>query len=187
MLDINTISTYIIVCLTGKIDTMRVNVAQLLKEAVGSERIYKLEELIDERDSVPINGMLTLIHTNRGILGKGTVSTYVEGTCNRCLNSIEIPLEFDFTEEFFPLIDINSGKPVNKEANGFTIDNNNILDLTEVIRQYTVLKTPMKQLCKPNCAGICPSCGKDLNAGDCGCTRPLQDKRWDKLVNLGKE
>lgn len=166
---------------------MKVNVAQLLKEAVGSERIYKFEELMDENDNVPVNGMLKLIRTNRGILGKGTVSVNASGTCNRCLSDIDIPLNFEFTEEFFPGVDINSGRPIENSSNGFVIDNNHILDLNEVIRQYTVLNTPMKQLCQPDCSGICPSCGKNLNTGECECAQRRYDKRWEKLANLGKE
>ncbi len=166
---------------------MRVNVAQLLKEAVGSERRYKLEDLMDERDSVPVSGMLTLIRTNRGILGKGNVSTFVAGTCNRCLEHIDIPLSFEFTEEFFPVSDSGRDQPEEKNTNGFVIDNNNILDLTEVVRQYRVLNTPMKQLCRPECAGICQTCGKNLNSGKCKCAQPRHDRRWDKLTDLGKE
>ena len=166
---------------------MNVNVAQLLKEAVGSERNYQIEELMDEKDSVPIKGMIKLIHTYRGILGKGTVVTEVCGTCNLCLCVINIPVNFEFTEEFFPSTDMNTGERVDKIADGFSIDNNNIIDLSEVIRQYTVLHTPMKQLCQPNCAGICPSCGKNLNTGECTCTIQQYDRRWKKLANLRKE
>ena len=166
---------------------MKVNVAQLLKEAVGSERIYTFEELMDENDNMHVNGILTLTRTNKGILGKGTVSVNVPGTCSRCLSDIAIPLNFEFTEEFLPVIDINSGRPISNNANGFIIDNNHILDLDEIIRQYTVLNTPMKQLCQPDCSGICPSCGRNLNTGECECSQRHYDKRWGKLANLGKE
>jgi uncharacterized protein len=166
---------------------MKINVAQLLKEAVGSERIYKFEELMDENDNVPITGTLTLIRTSRGLLGKGTVFEHVPGICCRCLTAIDIPLNFEFTDEFFPSTDIITGQPIEKGSNGSFIDHNHILDLTEVVRQYTVVNIPMKQLCHPSCSGICPSCGKNLNTGSCACTQQRRDKRWEKLVNLGKE
>ena len=43
---------------------------------------------------------------------------------------------------------------------------------------------PMKPLCKPDCKGLCPSCGKDLNLGACGCTHETIDPRWEALKAL---
>jgi uncharacterized protein len=66
----------------------------------------------------------------------------------------------------------------------FTIDEHHILDLTEAIRQYTVLAVPMKPLCNENCAGLCPSCGQNLNQGECGCPSPDTDPRWANLRRI---
>lgn len=43
------------------------------------------------------------------------------------------------------------------------------LDLREVMREQIILSLPLKRLCRETCRGLCPSCGKDRNAGDCGC------------------
>jgi uncharacterized protein len=45
------------------------------------------------------------------------------------------------------------------------------IDITEDIRDALALAIPMKNLCRPHCKGLCPTCGKDLNLGPCGCTQ----------------
>ena len=46
------------------------------------------------------------------------------------------------------------------------------LDAAEDVRQALVLAVPMQVLCRPDCKGLCPQCGGDRNAKDCGCAQP---------------
>ena len=48
------------------------------------------------------------------------------------------------------------------------------LDLTGVIREELVLDVPTLVLCREDCAGLCPTCGADLNAGPCACVRSAE-------------
>lgn len=166
---------------------MRINVAQLLKEPIGSSRNYQIDEPSGNEDINSIKGKVTLIRTNRSILVKGKMTANVTGDCTRCLSPVDYSVNIDLEEEFFPSIDISSGSPLPKEPESFTIDNNNLLDLSEAVRQYTLLSIPMKLLCRPDCAGICPSCGHNLNQGSCECPPQAPDQRWSELVHLGKE
>jgi uncharacterized protein len=95
-------------------------------------------------------------------------------------------LKIRFEEEFLPTIDAESGAPLPspEEASVFTIDEQHTLDLTEAVRQYSLLAIPMKTLCKKNCAGLCPTCGKNLNEGQCDCPKDDIDPRWSKLAEL---
>jgi uncharacterized protein len=43
----------------------------------------------------------------------------------------------------------------------------------------------MKPLCRPDCAGLCPVCGQNLNLGECQCPPPEADPRWAKLRQIG--
>ena len=88
-----------------------------------------------------------------------------------------------------PTIDINTGAklPEPDETGSFTIDEHHILDLTEAIRQYRVMALPMKPLCREECAGLCPTCGKNLNTGPCDCPANEIDPRWAKLLKLKSE
>ena len=133
-----------------------VNVAQLLKEPTGSTRSYDASEVIKGQPGDFIQGTLALTHAGRGILVQGSLSTRMELVCSRCLKPFPYSLNFSLEEEFLPTIDVSSGLPLSlpQEAEGFTIDDNHILDLGEVIRQYILLNLPMKPLCQPDCAGI---------------------------------
>ena len=65
-----------------------------------------------------------------------------------------------------------------------SIDEQHTLDLTEAVRQYALMATPMKALCKKDCAGLCQTCGKNLNEGKCHCPKDDNDLRWSKLAEL---
>jgi len=133
-----------------------------------------------------VQGAVNLMRTDRGILVKGTLNTEVEVTCSRCLGLFGCPLALNIEEEYFPTTDVVSGAglPSPDEPGCFTIDEHHVLDLTEVIRQYTLLAVPMKPLCRQDCAGLCPDCGHNLNHGPCGCLSHRADPRWSKLDRL---
>lgn len=57
------------------------------------------------------------------------------------------------------------------------------LDLDELVWEDVILSLPMQWLCKPECKGLCPMCGADLNKGACGCKKPA-DPRFDILESL---
>ena len=46
-----------------------------------------------------------------------------------------------------------------------------LLDLGEGVIEAVLLAVPMKPLCRPDCRGLCPRCGKNLNQGPCDCPR----------------
>jgi len=129
------------------------------------------------------------MRTDRGILASGTLHSEIEVTCSRCLSLFRYPLKLNFEEECFPTTDIISGAflPLPEEPGSFTIDENHVLDLTEAIRQYALMAIPMKPLCRENCAGLCPQCGRNLNLGVCDCPSQAVDPRWAALTKLVSE
>ena len=58
------------------------------------------------------------------------------------------------------------------------------LDAGELCTDEIVLYLPMKHLCKEDCKGVCPECGKDLNEGVCGCKTDSHDPRLQALAQL---
>ncbi|MCX5998882.1 MAG: DUF177 domain-containing protein [Chloroflexi bacterium] len=113
-----------------------------------------------------------MIRTKRGILVRGTFAGDSKVACSRCLIPLECPLVIELQEEFLPTIDVSTGipLPLDEDPATFAIDDHHVLDLTEALRQYGLLAIPMKPLCKPDCAGLCPQCGANLNQGKCLCT-----------------
>jgi uncharacterized protein len=172
---------------------MRFNVAQLLKEPVGSTRKYHLVEDIQDLDEEvklthPIEGAIRLIHsTGGGVLVSGQFHTEVELTCSRCLESFSSAIDFTLEEEFRPTIDISTGAKLpslDGEDEATLIDDQHIIDLLEVLRQDILLALPLHSLCKPDCTGLCSQCGQNLNEGPCTCEQPLGDPRWEALRAL---
>jgi len=168
---------------------MQINVSQLLKEPIGSSRNYEVSEIVDvtgDGSGRKVQGEVRLLRTHRGVLVKGELHTEVELTCSRCLSLFNFPVAINFEEEYLPTIDVVSGAPLPspEEPSSFVIDEHHVIDLTEAIRQYTLLTMPMKPLCRQDCAGLCPDCGHNLNQGPCDCPPPTIDSRWSELSKL---
>ncbi|MBI2917297.1 MAG: DUF177 domain-containing protein [Chloroflexi bacterium] len=160
---------------------MKFNVAQLLKDDIGSAREYPLSEPLEVpgEEPQPVSGKVRMLRTNRCILVRGRIITWVRSNCSRCLTPFSQEVQVELEEEFFPVIDVNSGVPVpvpSDASEPFTIDEHHILELTEVLRQDSQLALPMKPLCRPDCPGLCPRCGHNLNLGPCQCDETSPDK-----------
>ena len=168
---------------------MQINVSQLLQEPIGSMRDHGVDEaadIIGDGNRYKTRGDCHLLRTQRSVLVQCALNTEVELICNRCLRKFSHPLKIKFEEEFIPTIDITSGAPLPlpEESSAFTIDEHHNIDLEEAIRQYAVMAVPMKALCKEDCAGLCPKCGKNLNQGKCDCPEQEPDPRWSALTKL---
>jgi uncharacterized protein len=136
---------------------MQIDVSQLLKEPVGAERDYSINSSINIMENGSFNaiqGNVRLTRTSRSILAKGRVSTTIYMDCARCLNKFGCPVVLDFEEEYFPAHTISGFDLPPDEDDMFTIDKNRIIDLTEIIRQYALIKIPIKPLCSDDCEGL---------------------------------
>ena len=169
------------------------NVAQLLKETTGATRSYEVDTDLgsdfDEELKImsPLTGQVSFLRTGPDILVRGTLQAIVEKTCGRCLTKFTTPVSIELEEEFFPTLDIITGtaivqSPEVEEAN--LIDEQHILDLWEVIRQEFLVKSDSLFYCRPDCKGLCPHCGQDLNLGSCDCRNEAIDPRWAGLQVL---
>lgn len=170
---------------------MQFNVAQLMKEHTGATRKQSVDvpasELDHETGAVDnLTGSVRLLRTVDGVLVTGRLSTAVELTCDRCLSAFAQPVHFDLEDEFKPSIDIVSGAslPLGPEDQDNLIDDHHVLDLTEVARQRLLLSLPLHPLCRPDCRGLCPTCGQNLNEGACRCHAESGDPRWAALRDL---
>jgi uncharacterized protein len=172
--------------------TVRFNVAQLLKSAVGTSRQYDLDEDITAIDAdvdvvEPLVGKVRFLRTSDGILVTGRVHSGVRVACRRCLQSFTLPVDIDLEEQFHPSVDINTGAalPVDADEDALTrIDLRHMLDLTEVVRQNLLLALPINPLCSPQCRGLCPNCGADMNSESCTCRSEEGDPRLEVLGQL---
>ena len=165
------------------VNVIALNVAQQLKEPVGSVRHYEINE---RTEAGAVLGNVRLLLTNRSILVTGRLETISRDTCGRCLEQFDRATTLDVEEEYLLPRDAGNEKtPASRCGAGvFAIDENNILDLSEAVRQYTLMAVPMKPVCRQDCAGLCVLCGCNLNQGTCGCTPVRPDSPWAQLQGL---
>lgn len=76
----------------------------------------------------------------------------IQMDCSRCLNTFEKELKKNLKLNY----------PVSK--------NELVIDLKPDIREEIILDYPLKPLCAPDCKGLCPKCGRNLNVAKCNCT-----------------
>jgi uncharacterized protein len=164
-------------------EKMCINVAQLLKDPIGSSRSYHIDEHLGTDDINFVNGDVLLIHTNRGVIVRGDIRASVKVICSRCLKPIDCEIKCDFEEEALPVISAPEGSSSAGQYDNLIIDEDHTLDLSEAVRQYALLAVPAKPLCRIDCAGICPTCGHDLNQEPCHCPSSVKDQRWSKLTH----
>ncbi len=156
-----------------------VDVHQLL-EAPGSRRALDFKWRVDGlddgvtgvRDELAFELMLEAI--DGGILVQGEIGGAYWGECSRCLRDIKEPFTRHVAELYRP--------PGGTWEEGYVITNGSI-DLERIVRDTIGLEIPLTPLCRPDCAGLCPRCGSDLNQGPCECP-PEVDIRWSKLRDL---
>lgn len=151
---------------------MQFNVAQLLKEPVGSIRRHSLHDEIDDLDPglkflSQVIGEIQIMRTNSGVLVTGHLQTAVRVTCGRCIEPIVMPIEVALEEHFRPLTEVETGRYLRPEEfegdstdfedDALLIDEHHILDLTEVFRQNIWLQLPMYPSCNWEGVGECPN------------------------------
>ena len=158
---------------------LRVNALELLRQP-GAERAV-VDAIAGEplgvvhhrlRGDVDIDLVLTSM--NDGIVVTGTIGIPWATQCRRCLKDLRGTIAAD-TNELYQ-IDI-----VDPEA--FQIENNQ-LDLTAMVREVAMLSLDDERVCRDDCAGLCQSCGVDLNSNNCDCDTTVTDHRWAALDGL---
>lgn len=111
-----------------------------------------------------------------GVRVSGTVSGVFALECSRCLAAFEdafdAPVDDIYTEPGVPAVE-----------EGFVVADEWI-DLEPGLRDAVLLAMPGNPLHDPGCKGLCPTCGQDLNTGDCGHAREPADVRWEPLRRL---
>lgn len=156
---------------------LKYNVALLLKPEVGAAMGLDVDEVnqtLGDLKVYYVRGQVLLTRTTRGVLAKGQFATELEAECVRCLEpfrmALTVPMEEMFT--FSPAAD-----PIYHIDEGW-------LDLRQPLREQIMLTMPMHMLCRPDCKGLCTSCGQNLNEGPCNCNTEEVDPRLAALKKL---
>jgi uncharacterized protein len=128
---------------------------------------------------VDVDVMVELV--DGGVVVAGTVEAPWEGECRRCLKPVEGRAVVAVRELYQPRAERRAADPDDEETYPLEGDQ---LDLGPLARDAVLLELPQAPLCREDCAGLCPTCGADLNAGPCDCPPPVGDPRWSALDAL---
>jgi uncharacterized protein len=127
----------------------------------------------------PAPAELTVTRASSGTVVELALDVSLDGPCFRCLQDAELQLELRLRE-------YQATKPDSEEERSEYLDDDR-LDLSAWAHDGIALALPDKILCRPECAGLCPVCGKDLNAEPHEHVEERRDSRWEKLRELQKE
>lgn len=154
--------------------SLQVDVAELLDGAVGASRNVDYDGPWDatEPPAVHAKAKLKLTRSDRGVWVAGRVQLAFDAECSRCLVPFTAWARLNIDEEYLAAVDTSNRfhKPIDDEENeSFRIDERHELDLSEAVRQYGIAAMPLAPVCQDDCAGLCPTCGANLNQGTCTC------------------
>ena len=116
----------------------------------------------------------------------GSLKTRVEMTCARCLEPVVQDVAHKFDLLYRP-----QGTDSGREELSVTTAEAEVsyyqgegLQLEDVLQEQLLLALPLKAICRDDCKGLCPHCGKNLNAEPCACAEPVEDPRWSALKDI---
>jgi uncharacterized protein len=141
----------------------------------------------------PAPAELTITRASSGTVLELAFDVVLEGPCFRCLSDAELPLSLRLREYSAGSAAGKAGdarrekqgatRPEGDEERTEYLEDDR-LDLSAWARDAIALALPDQILCRPDCAGLCPVCGKDLNAEPHEHAEERTDPRWAKLSEL---
>ncbi len=155
---------------------LKLNVGFLLSSGPGNVHDTAFDiPVIQVADDLLLNavrGPVRLSRTKEGILAQGTLEVSLDGECYRCLEPVTQLVTITI-EELFAY--------QHPTAAEFHLDDTGILDLAPLLRAEVLLATARGLLCRPDCKGLCPTCGANLNQTVCTCALDADDPRLAQL------
>ncbi|HLV10642.1 MAG TPA: DUF177 domain-containing protein, partial [Halanaerobiales bacterium] len=107
------------------------------------------------------NVSLTIFNTRDSYIIKGEFKGEIVLQCSRCLDKFDYKIKLKMDNEILK-------KDVNDPE---------MIDITNIFVENILLSIPIKVICKKNCKGLCPVCGKNLNKDNCDCKSETIDPR----------
>lgn len=161
---------------------MRLSLARV-KQSEGNVLDFKFEENIRHikvkqedlnfAEPVRVEGRVENIG-DRILEVQGSIKTSVEDSCYRCLAKIRVNLNISFCFKF-------SDVPIEFDEEEIIPFSGDEIELRPYILNEIILNWPGQILCKPDCKGICPHCGANLNITACHCKDEEIDPRLSVL------
>ena len=144
---------------------LRLNVGFLINSPIGTYRAFDFDfEAIRLGEDLTVRkfvGTSRFSRTQQGLLLQGEFQAETELECVRCLDMSTQSLKWSVT-------DLYAFDKRNMTDSGLLVPDEGQIDLEPLLREYALLEFPISPVCKPDCKGLCPVCGENLNKTDCG-------------------
>ncbi len=144
---------------------LRLNVGFLISASVGFSRDFSFDfaklRLGDDLTVFDFSGTATFSRTQQGLLLQGAFMLKMTLECVRCLDEYLQTVSFTFT-------DLYAFDRRSLSESNLLVPEDGQIDLASLLREYALLEIPIQPLCRPDCKGLCPVCGENLNHVDCG-------------------
>jgi uncharacterized protein len=141
-----------------------INVGFIIHQTVGYIRDFPFEfesvSLAADISLTQLNGTVQVTRTAQGLLVQVKMEANILAECGRCLIEFPQHLETNFTELY--AFSANS-----MTESGLILPENGKINLTPILRDEMLLAMPINPVCKPDCRGLCPECGENLNEVVC--------------------
>ena len=114
---------------------------------------------------------------------QGRTTASVVMSCGRCLSDVaqELSLAIDL------IFSVEDETVLDDEDDPYAALTDGILDVELLLGEEILTGLPTKVLCRPDCKGLCPRCGRNLNEGECGCDRFVPDPRMQQFLDVFSE
>lgn len=160
---------------------LRLNVGFITYQTIGFSRDFPFEiphvRLQDDLDLTDLNGTVRITRTPQGLLVQVKMRASASTECVRCLTNFSHDLNVDFSE----LYAFNQRSVTDSNL---ILPEDGKIDLEPLLREYMLLEFPINPLCKPDCKGLCPICGENLNLITCNHEAENGDERLAGLQSI---
>lgn len=117
------------------------------------------------------------------VIARGHVHGTLAQSCRRCLEPLEQGFDEDITIVFVDEEEAGEDEIEGGETRVIAPSASE-LDSSGPVREEVFLAIEPYVVCDPECKGLCPGCGTNLNEGTCSCSGEEADPRWDALRKL---
>lgn len=126
----------------------------------------------------PLRIVGEIYNNGQSLTLEARVTGKAETECARCLCPIEIDVDFRIREL------LSRAEDGASEDDSIILFDGHEIELDEIVADNFLMNISGKYLCRDDCAGLCPRCGKNLNEGKCGCADEYIDPRWQVLKDI---
>jgi uncharacterized protein len=137
----------------------------------------------------PFSGYFKLKKLGIEVKLEGFLKGVLSLQCDRCLSSFDFPIEHSFKIDIKPVnsLNIEEEKELSEEEMEVSFYESSWISFYEILKEEIYLSIPYKKLCKPDCKGLCPVCGANLNETQCNCKVYKKESPFAVLKNLLKD